>query len=90
MENKLSEEEVKRLFEIFDDVNWNEIASDYPTNYSDLPTVILSFRHAKINRKVTITGERPEVLNDLIRTLVIVPATLRDGYKPDGNIIEHV
>ena len=66
---QLDEKETKELFDLFEKQDWNGFKSEYPTNYSDLPSTVIRFKFKDTDKKVIITGEHPDNLDVLVQRL---------------------
>lgn len=62
---------VDSLFSSLDTLNWMKYDSTYGSNYSDLPSSIITWSGRK-GKRVVITGKGPKELFDLVRRLELL------------------
>lgn len=62
---QLSAQETKDLFSKVYDFSWDSFKEDYPTQVSDLPSVVFELNYKEVSKKVVVRGEHPAELDVL-------------------------
>ncbi len=81
---QLTKDETKTLFNRLRQEDWNNFQTNYKTRITDLPSTVFRFNYKKISKEVVVTGEHPEVLDVLSKTLSKIAES--DGWS--GTITE--
>lgn len=68
---QIPQSSVDSIFLILDTLDWSSYDSIYGSNYSDLPSSILSF-NGKRGKRVVITGKGPSELFSLVKRLELL------------------
>ena len=58
---------VSALFEQFSKTDWDLFHDEYPDQNTDLPSVILTWKHCGFEKRIVIVGKHPEQLDVLIK-----------------------
>jgi len=71
-----STDSVSALFERFDKVDWDLFHNEYPDQNTDLPSVILTWKHRGFEKRIVIVGKHPEQLDVLIKEVEAIKQKL--------------
>jgi len=74
-EKSLSKNTYQNLFKSFEEVRWSDLDAEYPAYVSDLPSTVFRYQNKKLDKEVIVTGEHPEVLDDLSALLNAIVAS---------------
>jgi hypothetical protein len=69
---QLTEQETKDLFRQLATYDWNSFQDSYPTQVTDLPSVIFHFNFKDVKKKVSVRGEHPptlDVINNMLSNI---------------------
>ena len=66
---QLEVKEKNQLFGEIEQAQLSKLADEYPTNYSDLPSTILTYSNGKIIKTIRIEGTHPAILDEIITKL---------------------
>jgi len=57
--------QTQEIFKDLEGYDWESFEDHYPSQVSDLPSVIFEFRFKKTNKRITVRGEHPATLDVL-------------------------
>lgn len=69
--NKFDAKEINNLFKELESLDWDNYSDSYETYYSDLPGTLVTYKHKKVIKQISIPGgaEAPEELLNMIKEL---------------------
>lgn len=67
--SQLEEKEIKIFFTEICKAKLAEFADEYPSNYSDLPSTIITYNNGKNTKTIRVEGPHPDQLDALIKKL---------------------
>lgn len=64
-QKQLSQKELSEIYKKFEGAKLDNYQDNYPADYTDLPSKIITFKNGKNLRTIRIEGKHPEVLDEL-------------------------